>query len=159
MAQRTDRPLRRRGYQRCSRIDYADGNSAFAVTMCVQPRRPVFTVAERNAELLREIRRLQDEGFWGVYVYCIMPDHFHVVASPGADGLSEAVRRLKGRYSAWWRENGDGHALWQPGFFDHRIRQEESFIDKCRYVLQNPVRAGLVERAEDYEWSGALTQR
>jgi REP element-mobilizing transposase RayT len=150
---------RYRGYQRCSRIDYAEGGNAFVITICVKPRRRVFTNANVNETLVAEIRRLQEECAWGVYLYCIMPDHVHLVVNPGRLGLSDAVKRFKGRTATWGRENGDGQHLWQEGSFDHKIRGDESFRDKCQYVMQNPVRGGLVVRAEDYPWTGSFVQR
>ena len=150
---------RYRGYQRCSCIDYANGANAFAITLCVKPRRHVFTTAETNKTLIAEMGRLQEAGFWGVYLYCIMPDHIHLVVNPGVAGLSKAVKRFKGRAATWWRHNGDGQRLWQEGYFDHRIRSAEGFHDKCQYVLQNPVRAGLSTDPKDYPWSGSLAQR
>jgi putative transposase len=85
-----------------------------------------------------------------------MPDHLHLVVNPGCKGLSHAIRLLKGRLTPWWRENGDGLPLWQGGYFDHRLRSDESFTDKCRYVMQNPVRAGLVQIDADWLWTGSL---
>ena len=148
-----------RGYQRCSRIDYADGTNAFLATVCVKPRRPIFTTEDVNRQMIAEMMCLQSEGFWGVYIYCIMPDHVHLIVNPGPSGLSEAIRRFKGRMAVWWRKNGDGQSLWQGGYFDHQIRHAEGFQEKCEYVLQNPVRAGLIARPEDYPWCGSLAHR
>jgi REP element-mobilizing transposase RayT len=150
---------RYRGYQRCSRINYSNNASVFAITLCVKPRRHILITTNRNNALIAEMRRLQDEGYWGVYLYCIMPDHVHLVVNPGAAGLSEAVRRFKGRISSWWRQNGDGQSLWQKGYFDHLIRSIAQFQDKCAYINQNPVRAGLVAKVENYQWSGSLVRR
>ena len=148
-----------RGSQRCSRIDYADEAHAFSVTLCVKPRRPIFVAAFPNANLIAEMKALQDKGFWGVLLYCIMPDHIHLVVQPGSTGLPEAVRRFKGRVATWWRRSGDGIHLWQDGYFDHRIRGTKGFEEKCEYILQNPVRARLAARPEDYPWCGSLTAR
>lgn len=79
--------------------------------------------------------------------------------NPGQRGLSQAVRYFKGRLSKWWRVNGDGQSLWQRSYFDHRIRSSESFHEKCAYVIENPVRAGLVKDASEYPWSGSFAQR
>jgi hypothetical protein len=46
---------------------------------------------------------------------------------------------------------------WQPGFFDHLLRHSESYAEKWNYVHQNPVRAGLTERAEDWKFQGEVT--
>jgi putative transposase len=154
----TQRPSNR-GHQRCRRIDYADSENAFLLTLCVGPRRPAFSSETVNTNIVKTLREVQSQGFWGVYVYCIMPDHLHLVVNPGGRGIPESVRRFKGRMTAWWRRYGDGLHLWQDGYFDHLIRGSESFSGKCGYVLQNPVRAGLVAAAEEYRWSGSLAAR
>ena len=148
-----------RGYQRCSRIDYTNSHSSFQLTICVKPRRPVFITTVTNECVVAEIVSLQTDGACSVYVYCLMPDHIHLVVSPGPAGVSALVRRLKGRLAAWWRKHGDGQVLWESGYFDHRIRTSAAFSEKCEYVLQNQVRAGLVANAQDYRWSGILAVR
>lgn len=148
-----------RGYRRCSRIDYSSGANYFVLTICVAPRRPVFTRPDYNLVIVHELTEVNNAGYWGVYAYCLMPDHVHLVVSPGPKGLAEAVRRFKGRTSTEWRKTGDGQSLWQPSYFDHRIRSAESFAQKCSYVFDNPVRAGLVKEAAAYQWSGSLVRR
>ena len=46
--------------------------------------------------------------------------------------------------------------LWQPGFFDHVLRSEESYVEKWQYVLENPVRAGLVKELEQWPYQGEI---
>jgi putative transposase len=91
-----------------------------------------------------------------LYVYCLMPDHLHLIAAPGADGGCPLrfMREFKSRSTriAWsLRRRG---RLWQPGFFDVMLRTEESLRQTYWYVLANPVRAGLVREPEHYRWSG-----
>lgn len=85
-----------------------------------------------------------------------MPDHLHLFACvpPGAVGLSEWMKSLKNRLSKHWREEGFASPHWQKGFFDHLIRSGESHAAKWKYVRENPVRAGLVERADDWPFCG-----
>ena len=145
-----------RGYQRCSRIDYANPGNAFAVTICTEARRPALN-GLINDQLVKEIESMNHSAEWTVYLYCIMPDHLHLVVSPGQKGLADTVRLFKGRVAAKTRNNRErGVKLWQGSFFDHRIRSDESFPDKCNYILNNPVRAGLCEEAHEYAWSGVL---
>ena len=76
-----------------------------------------------------------------------MPDHVHaLVAFPKVESLLSVVRVWKG-YQA--KRLG---IEWQVGFFDHRIRSNESASEKRAYILMNPVRAGLVARAEDWPY-------
>jgi REP element-mobilizing transposase RayT len=76
-----------------------------------------------------------------------MPDHLHMLAQFGPDfGMRKVIRNWK-RYTA-------SHAgvRWQRDFFDHRLRRDESFDEKAAYILQNPVRAGLVRKIDDWPY-------
>ena len=148
-----------RGYRRCSRIDYGDPGNTFVVTICVSPRRAIFSDEAINSVLLEEIQQLNNEGAWTAHVFCLMPDHLHLMITPGPEGLSAAVKLFKGRTASKTRNLREAGRLWQRSYFDHRIRSSESFSDKCAYILLNPVRAGLCDVPEDFKWCGVLAMR
>ena len=86
-----------------------------------------------------------------------MPDHLHLVlegTSNDAD-LREAVRAWKQRTGYDWKQR-TGSMLWQPGYHDRVLREGDDARLVVRYVLNNPVRAGLAQTAEHYAWSGSL---
>jgi putative transposase len=84
--------------------------------------------------------------------YVIMPDHVHLFVSGSQDFLlTQWVRLLKRNLS---KVILSPQPHWQKGFFDHLIRHRESYSEKWEYVRQNPVRAGLVARYEDWRWQG-----
>jgi REP element-mobilizing transposase RayT len=87
-----------------------------------------------------------------------MPDHFHaLIEGERADAnLQRFVRLFKQRSSFYWKRRS-GAPLWQRGYFEHVLRAEEDTFDVARYILDNPVRAGLVSRPEDYPFLGSLT--
>lgn len=104
--------------------------------------------------------------------YVIMPDHVHLFVCGGTDfDLGLWVRGLK-RFmaksvaasvpDATTSTTAAGTAattpdrLWQPGFFDHLLRNSESYSEKWQYVRENPVRASLVTRAEDWPYQGEM---
>jgi putative transposase len=94
--------------------------------------------------------------------YCLMPNHWHLVLWPRRDGeLSDFGHWLTlthtQRWHAHYRHVGTGH-LYQGGFKSFPVAQDEYFLQVCRYVERNPVRAGLVPRAERWRW-GSLGQR
>jgi REP element-mobilizing transposase RayT len=91
-----------------------------------------------------------------VHAYCIMPDHLHVIVSPGEHGASslEYIQRLKGWTSFSLHRAGWDGPLWQPDFYDHLVRKDEDLRSITDYILANPVRAGLVSSPSDYAWSG-----
>ena len=90
--------------------------------------------------------------------YMIMPDHMHLFAafSPPSPSLSRWVKALGGTLSKRLRETSGEGTHWQKDFFDHVIRSEESYMEKLEYVRQNPVRAGLVKRPEDWPYQGEI---
>ncbi len=88
--------------------------------------------------------------------YSLMPDHVHLVL----EGKS-AEANLKSLILSWntmtgyaWRMVNSGR-LWQSGYYDHVLREGENVLAVARYVLMNPVRAGLVKDAREYELSGS----
>lgn len=84
--------------------------------------------------------------------YVIMPDHIHLFVQGGAEfALSPWIGGLKRAISV---AVGTPGRLWQPGFFDHVLRTEESYAQKWEYVRENPVRAGLVKQYEDWPYQG-----
>jgi putative transposase len=94
--------------------------------------------------------------------YCLMPNHWHLVVWPRYDGeLSDFGHRLTlthtQRWHAHFRDVGAGH-LYQGRFKSFPIEEDEHFLQVCRYVERNALRAGLVKRAEAWRWS-SLWQR
>ncbi len=91
-----------------------------------------------------------------VLAYCLMSNHIHLVAIPEeAQSLAIALRRTHGRYALYLnaRRGRVGH-LWQNRFYSCALDQRHLWV-ALRYVERNPVRAHLVERAEEYKWSSA----
>ena len=91
-----------------------------------------------------------------VYGYVVMPEHVHLLVSePAVDVLSKAIQALKisvARRAANRRANPT-IPLWQKRYYDHNVRNYESFAEKLNYIHQNPVRRGLAEKPEDWNWS------
>jgi putative transposase len=89
-----------------------------------------------------------------------MPDHIHLFAGFGTGSVSVSgwMKSLKNAISKTLKTATFTTPHWQRGFFDHVIRSEESYEQKWLYVRNNPVRAGLVRLAEDWPYSGQLTE-
>jgi putative transposase len=91
-----------------------------------------------------------------IWAYSLMDNHVHHIAVPDAErSLSRAFQRIHGSFALYFntRHRKTGH-LWQ-GRFKACILDERHLWNAVRYVERNPVRAGLVSRAEDYPWSSA----
>jgi putative transposase len=91
-----------------------------------------------------------------ILAYCLMTNHVHIVAIPDTDAsMANTLRHAHGRFSQYWNteRNRIGH-LWQNRYYSCPV--EERVVGRViAYVENNPVRAGLVERPEDFEWSSA----
>jgi putative transposase len=93
-----------------------------------------------------------------VYGFVIMPEHVHfLVSEPERALLANAIQSFKissSRRSAGRRRlAGESSPLWQKRYYDRNIRDYAEFVEKLRYIHRNPVKRGLVERAEGWKWS------
>jgi putative transposase len=102
--------------------------------------------------LLRDAAALFD---WHLYVWCLMPNHFHLVVETPQAALSDGMHRLNGRYAQAFNQRYErvGH-LFQNRFAARLVETEDHLEKTCAYVLDNPVRAGLVDRADQWPWRG-----
>ena|SRR5579862_804829 len=92
-----------------------------------------------------------------LFAYCLMPNHFHLVASPARDGeLSRFMHWFTAthskRWHAWRKSTGSG-SVYQGRYKSIPVQSDRHFLTLCLYVERNPVRAGLVRRADDWAWS------
>jgi len=113
-------------------------------------------VTEREAEIV--VNTILDSSTrkeMTLYAYVMMPNHMHILIKPIICGISKAMQLVKGRSS---RQVNEGN-FWQKGFFDFGILTEEKFREKFNYIHFNPVKCGLVEKAEDYKFSSALSYK
>ncbi len=130
----------------------------YLVTICTHQRRPVLATDTLAPELVAALREVSERTGWRVGRYVIMPDHVHFFCAPvgEAHSLSEFV----GRWKRWtthraWRLGDEGR-LWQPEFFDHLLRNDESYAQKWEYVASNPVRAGLCDAPDHWPHQGEI---
>ncbi|MFL6586447.1 MAG: REP-associated tyrosine transposase [Luteimonas sp.] len=90
--------------------------------------------------------------------WVLMPDHWHgLIELGGHESLSRSVARAKAAARRHWRMAcGADAPLWAPGFHDHALRKAESIQHCARYIVRNPVRAGLVTRCAEYPFWDAI---
>ena len=138
--------------------DWTDSSIYFLTTNVTHPTAMLAT--EDCAEILvSEWQGAAARHGWGVGHYVIMPDHVHFFAAPSREAV--ALSRFMQAWKEWTskricRALHVSAPLWQSEFFDHLLRSFESYEEKSRYVLENPVRAGLVERLEDWPFHGKV---
>jgi putative transposase len=91
-----------------------------------------------------------------IHIYCLMLDHIHFLVSPRQDGNSvlDFTKWYKGKTTHLsWNLGWEGK-LWQPRFYDHIVRSDESLGAISDYILQNPIRKGLASSTEEWPWCG-----
>ncbi len=90
--------------------------------------------------------------------WVLMPDHWHALLELGGDDLSNVARRFKSVTARAVNEaRSSNEPVWQVGFHDHALRNEETILAVLRYVLANPVRAGLCRSAWSYPyWNASI---
>ena len=85
-----------------------------------------------------------------------MPDHLHLFGRGDQSFvLATWVKGLKRAISEGFPTKSQA-SFWQPGFFDHLLRNDESYAQKWEYVHENPVRAGLVENSDEWPYQGEI---
>ena len=125
----------------------------FATTKTSMTRR--LLQSERNAMLLIDVLRSNvAAGKFQLHDFVIMPDHLHLLMTlPGDIAIEKAMQLIKGGFSyRLKREFGYQGEVWQRGFSEVRISDGQSFLRHREYIVQNPVKAGLVDTAEQYPY-------
>src|SRR3981081_923024 len=127
------------------------GQSHF-VTFCCYHRRRLFTTDESRGFFEWGLERVGRSVKLQVYGYVVMPEHVRLLFSePQQDTLADALKSLKQGVSR--RLIGDAEHFWQKRYYDFNIRNYAQFVEKLRYIHRTPVKQGLCDRAEDWEWS------
>ncbi len=124
----------------------------YLLTTVVAYRRPLF----RNIDLARSIcRSVHNPRTWGdaeLLCWVLMPDHWHGLVSLGPnDGLATVMNRFKSVTAKGIRCTLST-LVWDRGFHDHALRHDEDRRHVARYIVANPLRAGLVSNVLDYPY-------
>ena len=141
--------------RRLDGFSYA-GLAQYFLTTCTYQRRPTFldhNIATQTIEQFRTTSRAEE---FELLAYCVMPDHAHLLV----EGLTERsdfrrfAKMVKQRAGAAYALTSDT-PLWQKGYYEHVLREEEDAKEIARYMIANPVRAGIAESPDQYPYSGS----
>jgi putative transposase len=153
---------------------FHDSGQSHFVTFCCYHRRRLLSNGETRRIFEAALERIRRSFRLQVYGYVVMPEHVHLLLSEpqgdiesggsaplkpkgGLNGppvprvLADALKSLKQGVSR--RLIGEAEHFWQKRYYDCNIRDYPQFVEKLRYIHRNPVKAGLCERPEDWEWS------
>lgn len=90
-----------------------------------------------------------------LHEFVVMPNHFHLLITPTLT-LEKALQFIKGGFSyRAKKELGFAGSIWQPSYYDRRVRGAEEYINFKYYIRQNPVKRGLAKVPEEYRYSSA----
>ncbi len=140
-------------------FDYI-GSYAYFITIRTKDFNARFKVGEIVNPLIFLLFETAKSESFDVLAYCFMPDHLHLLAR-GIDDRSN-LKRFIGVFkqkSGYWFKRNYHEDLWHISYYDHILRKEESLEGVARYILENPVRRGIVSDYRDYPfiwsiWSG-----
>ncbi|MEF8833314.1 MAG: transposase [Halofilum sp. (in: g-proteobacteria)] len=129
----------------------------YLVTAVTRQRQPLFAHWDAGCACARALHAAPGESTITPLAWVVMPDHVHWLFSLDDGPLDRVMQRFKSRAArAMNVARGKRGAVWQAGYHDHAVRLEEDIRDLARYVIANPVRAGLVRRVGEYPfWDAA----
>ena len=130
---------------------YAEPNRIYLLTTNTLDRKPIFADFALGRLVVHQLRRAQDLGMAKSLAWVVMPDHFHWLVELENCSLRKLMRQTKSLITRDVNlSSGRGGPLWQQGYNDRALRREEDLVKLARYVVANPLRAGLVEKLGDY---------
>jgi putative transposase len=159
-------------------IRFQQSGQSHFVPFCCYHRRRLFTTDVSCGIFESALERVRHTFGLQVYGYVVMPEHVHLLLSEAQrDTLADALKSLKQGVSRRLisdplkPKSGNGALIplkpkaglngppvplehfWQKRYYDFNIRNYAQFVEKLRYIHRNPVKAGLCERPEDWQWS------
>ena len=141
---------------RLKTFDYV-GLHRYFLTFCTDRRHPHFATRDRVELVLGQIMRSAADCDFAVVAYCFMPDHLHLLAEAKSEAADcrRFIKRAK-QFSGYHFKQHFLTTLWQRYGYEHVLRDDEATLSVARYILENPVRAGLVAQVEEYPFLGSM---
>lgn len=146
-----------KGSNQLRKARYSKENQVYFVTTTTYNRQAIFTefhLASKAIQGFTHPKTLKDNQ---LLCWVLMPDHAHWLIQLGQKTtLSRLISNMKAATTRQLRKQGFNQAVWQPSFYDHALRKEESLIQVARYIVANPLRAGLVSSVGQYPYWDAI---
>ena len=146
---RTNRPRRLTG------VSYV-GFQRYFLTICTAFRTRSFEDEGIVGDVHRQLQQSAQQFDMEITAYCYMPDHLHVLLTATSEqaDFCELVRLFK-QASAFNYKKSTRRALWQPGYHERILRDDDVTEAVVRYILENPIRAGLTQGLGEYRFAGS----
>lgn len=133
------------------------GEWAYALTVCCMGKQSKFIEDSVVQACIKFLKQACEKYKFEIWCYCFMPDHLHLLLRGGSlfSDLKKCIELFK-QLSGFWYKQTHRESLWQGSYYDQVIAREEKLEPFVRYILENPVRAGLVKDYRNYPFSGSL---
>src|SRR3954452_16963873 len=144
------------GYRRrgASRPSASDRERDLPRHCAGEPQGRVYFDAADRRYFLELLAQVVERCGWFLHAYCLMSNHYHLVVGTPAANISTGMQRLNSMYATWinWRYGLCGH-LFGDRFHSELVESDAHFLQACRYVVLNPVRAAICDDPGEYRWS------
>ena len=134
------------------RIEYPD--AVYHITSRGNARQNIYLEDEDRVKFIDILSKTVERFHWICHACCLMDNHYHLMIETPEANLSAGMRQLNGIYTQAFNRHHDkiGH-LFQGRFKAILVEKQVHLLELSRYIVLNPVRAGIVNSAEDYLWS------
>lgn len=126
---------------------YSEPGRIYHLTFCTHKKQPLFAQFASGREVVHALQTSQTKGFSHSLAWVVMPDHVHWLMQLERDQLERVVARVKAEVA---RKLQASTVIWQKGFHDHALRADEDIKIVARYIVANPLRAGLATNVGNY---------
>lgn len=134
------------------RIEYP--GAVYHVTGRGNARQDVYLTPDDRASFLDILQQVNRRYNWNCHAYCLMDNHYHLLIETPDGNLSQGMRQLGSVYTqAFNRRRGRVGHLFQGRYKAVLVQKESHLLESVRYVVLNPLRAGMVESVGDWPWS------
>lgn len=117
-------------------------------------RQVIFEDVEDYVKFIQTIQRYKEVCEYRIYAYCLMSNHLHLLLKEGKEPLKTVMRRICGSYVFWYNKKYErvGY-LFQDRYKSEPVEDDEYFLVVLRYIFNNPIKAGIVTKIQDYKWT------
>ena len=132
------------------------GCAQYFITSCTWKRRKVFLDHDFAQKCVQSLSAISAEFGYEQIAYCFMPDHVHFLTE--GDGQSKPLPAFIARWkreTGWMWHQEAGSPLWQPGYWERILRENDPILSIARYIVENPVRSKLVKEIPEYPLTGS----
>ncbi len=136
---------------------FSEPGRLYLLTTVTHHRQPLFQDFRLARLVIHQLRLSEQERTCQSLAWVLMPDHLHWLVELKDATLATLMRKFKSRSSLALHRAGVAHdPIWQPGYQDRALRREESIRHVARYIVANPLRAGLAKSVREYPHWDAL---